>query len=221
MPVPSVATVGVNGIGATFANVITSVNPNGSATTVWVSYGLTGALGTNTFSVSAGNGVLPVTLPIEVTGLTSGNTYFAAVVASNGSGLVTGNTITFVPMAAAAVQVVPIVPFGVPAVSIPHFQVPVSFDQDSGAAVVAQDSLEEVVANVTVVALCPTGGCSVLPTFGSPSPTFSPMPVATDALVAAIQEYEPRATEATVSEAFAGGAARLTLQISTGADQGS
>ncbi len=203
LPLPVVGTIGVNGITNTTANVVGFVNPNGSATSWWVTYGTSAPLpGTNTASAALGSGTSPITVTFELTGLTTGLTYYVAVVGSSAAGTVYGATISFVAAVPITPNGQPVVPYGQPSVSIPHFNVPFSMvvtGPTSGAVVVEQDTLEEVLACVNTVAECTIGQCPTLPFFGRPDLTFSQAPVNTRELVAAIQRWEPRANEDAVS----------------------
>lgn len=212
---PSVVTVGVNRITGTTADVIGSVNPSGSDTTWWVSYGTTLPLpGTSTSSADVGSGTTPTTVATQLTGLTTGTTYYVAVVGQSAAGTVYGQTVSFVAQAIPA-------PAGStlagPFVTIPHFQVPFSFfavGEASGAAVVEQDTLDEILANVNTIVECVIGQCPQLPFFGRPQPTFAQEPVNTSGLVAAIQLQEPRASEDAISQLLPDGSWGIALTTS-------
>lgn len=205
-PPPIVVTIGVNAINATSANVIGSVNPNGSATSWWVVYGttlpLSGAGAIATTPTSIGNGTTGVTVTQEISGLVTNVTYYAAVVGQSAAGTVYGESVAFVPQIQAPTTVPP-TPFGQPSVTIPHFNVPFSIittATQNGAAVVEQDTVEEILANVRAVVLCEIGECPQLSSFGRPSTTFQQGPPDTTELIAAIQLWEPRASETAVSQ---------------------
>lgn len=209
LPLPVVSTVGVNGNQAgTAANVSGSVNPNGSATSWWISYGTTLPLpGTNTTATEIGNGTTPLTVSFQVGNLTTGTTYYFAVVGESAAGTVYGQTIAFVPTPTAVITPSALVSAQTIA-TIPHFDVPfalITSGPSSGAIVVDQDTIEEVLACVATVASCGIGQCDVLPTFGIPQETFLQGPPDTTRLVDAISLWEPRATEDVVTELLADG----------------
>lgn len=191
-------------------------------TWAWLVYG-TDPLGLETFSSPfflADGLTTPETLTFAADGLTPGTTYYFAAVGSNGAGTVYDVTDSFVA-APPSVPVSPAtIPVGQPLVTIPHFDVPVTF-QNSGMGVVEQDSLEEVLANVVTIVLCPVGACPQLPTFGRSDVNFAQEPVLTDDLVADIQQWEPRASEDVVSQLLPDGLTwGITLTTSsTGARQ--
>ena len=230
MATPVVLTVGVNAITNTRANVIGSVNPNGLSTSWWVAYNTVAppSAGTLTATASIGSGTSFVTTTFELTGLVTGTTYYVAVGASNSSGTVYGPTQTFVATQLAAPSGQPVVPFGQPSVTIPHFNVPFSFVSNlltdaviDGAQVVEQDTLEEVLACVNTVAECTIGECPSLPFFGVPDLTFAQGPIDTRGIVNAIQRWEPRANEDAIVQLLTDGATwGVTLTTSSTGAQG-
>lgn len=160
----------------------------------------------------------PQTFTAELTGLTTGDTYFAAIVGSTVGGTVTALPVTFVPATPSPVPNAnnPIVNVGTPAVAIPHFYFPYTIE-GSAAAVVEQNSLAEIQSCVAVVASCQIGECPELPTFGIPDITFSPAPPSPAAIVAAIQLWEPRADEQTIVTQLDLTGANWQIQLQTSA----
>lgn len=217
---PVVVTVGVNAISATSANIIGSVNPNGSATSWWISYGTSLPLpGTATAATAIGSGTTPITVTFQLTGLVTGTTYYATVVGQSAAGTVYGQTLSFVAAGVPPTPSTPVVPFGQPSVSIPHFQMPfvlIASGLQSGVVVVEQDTTEEVVANVNTIVACQIGQCPQIPPFGRPEITFAQEPVDTDELVFSIQQWEPRASEDVASQLQTDGETwGITLTTST------
>jgi hypothetical protein len=74
----------------------------------------------------------------------------------------------------------------------PHFALPFRFAA-GGAAVVEQDTSDEIMTCVLAVLLCPVGFRVELPTFGIPDPTFSEGVPDAQVIEAAVSEWEPRA----------------------------
>lgn len=81
---------------------------------------------------------------------------------------------------------------------LPHFDLPFRFGPQ--AAVVEQDSVEEIAECVLAILLCPQGYRVELPEFGVDDPTFSVPDVDLEAVRAAITTWEPRA-DAVLSQA--------------------
>jgi phage baseplate assembly protein W len=75
---------------------------------------------------------------------------------------------------------------------IPHFALPFRF-QTPAAAVVEQDSLDEIAGCVLAILACPLGFRVELPDFGVPDLTFEQQPVDTASVRALVEEWEPRA----------------------------
>lgn len=76
---------------------------------------------------------------------------------------------------------------------IPHFSLPFRFAGPQ-AAVVEQDSLEEIADCLVAVLTCPQGFRVELPDFGLPDPTFSTPQVSRELLREVVEEWEPRAS---------------------------
>lgn len=79
---------------------------------------------------------------------------------------------------------------------IPHFSLPFRFDTTGGypsAAVVEQDTTDEITSCVLAIVLCPLGFRAEQPDFGIADPTFSQGLVDREPIAAAINEWEPRA----------------------------
>jgi len=219
---PVVLTVGVNAITETTANIIGSVNPNGSDTVWWITYGTSLPLPgpNNTTPIDIGSTATPLTVTQTLTGLTTGTTYYVTVVGQSSAGTVLGQTISFVALTPPLPVSPATFPVGTPSIGIPHFNVPVSMT-NSGITVVDQDALEEIVANITTIVLCPVGACQQLPNFGRPEVLFSQEPIEVDELISSIQELEPRANEDVVSQVLPDGQSwGITLTTSALATQG-
>jgi hypothetical protein len=92
---PGVETGDATGVGGTSATLNGKVDPNLQATKVAFEYGLTAGYGaaTQAQDVGSGNGDQPVSQPVS--GLLSGQLYHYRIVASNGSGISTGQDKTF------------------------------------------------------------------------------------------------------------------------------
>lgn len=82
---------------------------------------------------------------------------------------------------------------------LPHFALPFQF-VSGGAAVVEQDTADEIMTCVLAVVLCPRGFRVELPTFGIPDPTFTERTANADVIEAALAEWEPRTQELVTSE---------------------
>lgn len=75
---------------------------------------------------------------------------------------------------------------------VPHFDYPFRFSTPQ-AAVVEQDSIEEIVECCLAILLCPRGYRVELPDFGIDDPTFSSPVVDQASIRRAIETWEPRA----------------------------
>jgi phage baseplate assembly protein W len=75
---------------------------------------------------------------------------------------------------------------------VPHFALPFRFERNV-AAVVEQDTTDEITDCMTSILLCPLGFRSELPAYGVEDPTFAMGAVDLDALAAAVRLWEPRA----------------------------
>ena len=78
--VPLVATINISAITGTSASVAGSINPQGLSGSWWFAYGLTPALGTTTASTPITATSIPQTVFGSLTGLTTGDTYWVALV---------------------------------------------------------------------------------------------------------------------------------------------
>jgi phage baseplate assembly protein W len=76
---------------------------------------------------------------------------------------------------------------------IPHFSQPFRFGGPQ-AAVVEQDSIDEIADCVLSVLACPLGFRVELPEFGSPDLAFQTQPVDTASVQALVETWEPRAS---------------------------
>lgn len=75
----------------------------------------------------------------------------------------------------------------------PHFAFPFTFNTTTGSVdVVEQDTIEHINACCQVIIRCPLGFRIDRPEFGWPFPEFATVPIDTTALVAALEEFEPR-----------------------------
>jgi phage baseplate assembly protein W len=102
-------------------------------------------------------------------------------------------------------------------VGIPHFDLPFRFNAGK-AAVVEQDSLDDVVNCVEAAVRTENGSRKELPTFGVREMTFEPQPVDTAGMMAHIMEHEPRAELFTEQHpsVFDQFVAEVRLEISSG-----
>lgn len=224
LPAPTL--VGINNITSTTAQIIAAVNPNSYDTTWWIAYSTSLPLsaGGTTSPLDIGSGSIPITLTSVLTGLDPVTTYYVSVVAQSASGTVYSQTVSFTTLATQTVTstVLPATPSPV---TVPHFGFPFTLVSNfsstlTGAGVVEQDTVEEIVSNVGVIMACPVGACSQLPNFGGPNYTFSMAPLDTSTAETAIQLWEPRATEDIVSQLLPDGSSwGLSLMTSATADQ--
>jgi phage baseplate assembly protein W len=76
--------------------------------------------------------------------------------------------------------------------SCEHWQYPFQFVEGS-ANVVEQDSQEDIISCVEVIASTPIGAREEIPDFGMEQAVFSLQPIDTAPVVAAIVQWEPRA----------------------------
>ena len=76
---------------------------------------------------------------------------------------------------------------------VPHFDLPFRFSNPQ-AAVVEQDSVEEIAECVLAVLLCPLGFRVELPDYGLADPAFSSPLVDVELIRAQVLEWEPRAS---------------------------
>ena len=99
VPFPTI-TEATFGTGTSTSRQITGlVNPNGYETTIEVIYGTdAGNLNSTTASHSIGSGIVNVADTVDVTGLTTGQTYYAKIRATNIRGAIESNTVTLVPL---------------------------------------------------------------------------------------------------------------------------
>lgn len=88
-------------------------------------------------------------------------------------------------------------------VQVPHLQYPFQFGANGHADVLEQDFLPEVANCCQVVLKCPIGFRIELPEFGTDDQAFTTT-TDVDALVAALQQWEPRADAEVVSQVLFG-----------------
>jgi phage baseplate assembly protein W len=77
-------------------------------------------------------------------------------------------------------------------IQIPHFSLPFRIHNGS-AVVVEQDSTDEILDCVQAICSYPAGSRPEQPDFGIPDQTFRQGGVDTDAIAAAVDQWEPRA----------------------------
>lgn len=82
---------------------------------------------------------------------------------------------------------------------LPQFGGPFRLGRDGKPVTVQQDTPEEIGAAIYNIVTCPQGAKFGDPEFGVPSLLFQTAPLNMDALIAAVQRWEPRASLA-VSE---------------------
>ncbi len=87
---PAVTAESATNVGDTTATLTATINPNGSATGYSFAYGPTSAYGFSTNSHRIGAGSRPVTVRINIAGLTPGTPYHFHVAALNGAGTASG-----------------------------------------------------------------------------------------------------------------------------------
>ena len=92
---PAATTGPATSIGARSAIVSGTVDPGGKSTTWSIEYGTTSAYDSRSDSRSAGNGTSAVDVTHQLTGLSTGVTYYYRVVATNDDGTSRGAGMTF------------------------------------------------------------------------------------------------------------------------------
>ena len=94
---PTVTTLAATLVGATEATLNGNVTPNGQATTAWFEWGTDSALSTfsTTLSQSVGSGATSQSVTADLTGLSTGVTYYYRVAANNSSGTIKGSILSF------------------------------------------------------------------------------------------------------------------------------
>lgn len=92
---PSATTTSATNLQGDGASLVGTVNPNGGATTVWFEWGSTTALGNSTSKhlIAAGTSAVPYSA--SVSGLSSNNTYYYRIDASNSAGIAYGSIVPF------------------------------------------------------------------------------------------------------------------------------
>ena len=99
---------------------------------------------------------------------------------------------------------------------VPHFAIPFQF-AGAQAAVVEQDSVDEIAYCAYTVLTCPLGFRVDLPEFGLPDPTFT-QPVDTELIRETVEEWEPRALVAFSAEELDELAEAVTAPVEQFAD---
>ncbi|MCK9424100.1 MAG: T9SS type A sorting domain-containing protein [Bacteroidales bacterium] len=97
---PSVATLSATAVTLSTATLNGTVNPNGQATNYHFEWGTTVGYGNSTSIISAGSGVITLSVNASVSSLIGGTPYHYRLVAVNGDGTTYGDDITFTPGAA-------------------------------------------------------------------------------------------------------------------------
>ena len=92
---PSVTTNVATNIGQTSATLNSTVNPNGSSTTVYYDYGLTTSYGSSVTYGNIGSGTTGLSLPMGISSLQCNTTYHFRARATNSGGTTNGNDRTF------------------------------------------------------------------------------------------------------------------------------
>jgi phosphodiesterase/alkaline phosphatase D-like protein len=92
---PNVTTRSVSSIRDNSATLNSTVNPNGSATTVYFEFGTTTSYGSKSSSKSIGSGRSAQNVAIGIGGLAANTTYHVRVVAENANGSNRGSDVTF------------------------------------------------------------------------------------------------------------------------------
>ena len=100
---PSVVTGSASGVSSSGATVSGSVNPNGSATSVWFEYGTSSAYGSQTASQAVGGGSAALSVQAVLSGLLASTTYHFRLVGMSSAGTSLGADATFTTSAPAAV----------------------------------------------------------------------------------------------------------------------
>ena len=113
---PVASTGSATSVTASGAVITGSVNPNGSATTYQVQYGMSGAYGSATAPGSAGSGTTATPISVPIGGLAPDTTYHYRVTATNPSGTGDGTDATFTT-AKAPPSLTPLAPGSVTATS--------------------------------------------------------------------------------------------------------
>jgi phosphodiesterase/alkaline phosphatase D-like protein len=107
---PVVATGAAQGVGATTATAVGSIDPRGRATTWYMEYGTSTRYGSQTPKRSAGPGSGARSVGVSISGLTPGTTYHYRLVATSDAGTSRGADVSFatlgVTLAAPALRVV-------------------------------------------------------------------------------------------------------------------
>jgi hypothetical protein len=92
---PTVTTEGATGVGLSSATAHGFVNPNGAATTWWIEYGTTEALGSKSATSELAKGSSSVGVEKLLSSLSQGTKYFYRVVAENSAGKTNGSIKNF------------------------------------------------------------------------------------------------------------------------------
>ena len=92
---PSATTGSASNVSYYTATLNGTVNANGLSTTTWFQYGTTSGSYGNTSSTQSVSGTSDTTVSIDISGLSSGTTYYYRIVAQNSAGTTYGNEISF------------------------------------------------------------------------------------------------------------------------------
>lgn len=221
LPLPQVTAVAAIAPTGTQVTLTGSANPQGLPGTCWFTWGDTPLMGTLTPAQPLTTLNVPALYQASLSGLSDTTGYWFAFVASTAAGTVTSVPVQFTAVAAQPVvnATRPLPQTTTPAAGIPHFTYPFALSPVTGASVAQQDTLAEVASCVAAIIACPVGAVPELPSFGVPDPTFATAPPSLAALLDAVHNLEPRATEQTVVSALdrtgAGWQAQVNVQLDT------
>jgi phage baseplate assembly protein W len=103
---------------------------------------------------------------------------------------------------------------------VPHFAIPFRVNASGSAAVLDQDSDEEIAQCVAVLMSTTVGERIELPDYGIPSPVFSMLSAHDDTdLAAAVGKWEPRATALVHSEVIDESLRHVLVELDTSGTQ--
>ena len=96
---PTVTTDSATNVASNSATLNGTVNANGGTTTAWFEYGMTSGTYSNTTSTQTASGWSDTTISTDVSGLSSGTTYYYRAVAQNSEGAAYGSETSFTTLA--------------------------------------------------------------------------------------------------------------------------
>ena len=109
---PTATTYAATNLAPSTATLNGALNPDGNSTSYYFEYGTTSSFGSTTTTQSAGSGTSTFSVAADISGLTSGTTYYAQLVAYNAYGTVYGGTQTFTAQSTTAPTVDSVNPSG-------------------------------------------------------------------------------------------------------------